>query len=53
MHKIDTDGDGTVSHDEFIAYQTKVFDMMDTSRSHKGQLGKSEFMFATGGTATH
>ena len=29
MHKIDTDGDGTVSHDEFIAYQTKVFDMMD------------------------
>src|ERR1700676_4265881 len=25
MHKIDTDGDGTVSHDEYIAYQTKVF----------------------------
>src|SRR5580700_4231905 len=33
MHKIDTDGDGTVSHDEFIAYQTKVFDMMDTNKS--------------------
>jgi EF-hand domain pair len=49
MHKIDTDGDGTISHDEFIAYQTKVFDMMDTSTEHKGMLGKQEIMFATGG----
>jgi hypothetical protein len=49
MHKIDTDGDGTVSHDEFIAYETKVFDMMDTSTTHKGMLGKEEIMFATGG----
>lgn len=49
MHKIDTDADGTVSHDEFIAYQTKVFDMMDTSTTHKGMLGKEEIMFATGG----
>ena len=49
MHKIDTDADGTVSHDEFIAYQTKVFDMMDTSSTHKGMLGKDEVMFATGG----
>ena len=49
MHKIDTDGDGTVSHDEFLAYQTKIFDMMDTSTSHKGMLGKEEIMFATGG----
>ncbi len=48
MHKIDTDGDGTVSHDEYIAYQTKVFDMMDTSTTHKGMLGKEE-MLATGG----
>jgi len=52
MHKIDTDGDGTVSHDEFIAYQTKVFDMMDTSTTHKGMLGKEE-MFATGGNNHH
>jgi hypothetical protein len=51
MHKIDTDGDGTVSHDEYIAYQTKVFDMMDTSTTHKGMLGKGE-MLATGGAAT-
>jgi hypothetical protein len=49
MHKIDTDGDGTVSHDEFIAYQTKIFDMMDTSNTHKGMLGKDEVLFATGG----
>jgi Ca2+-binding EF-hand superfamily protein len=49
MHKIDADGDGTVSHDEFIAYQTKIFEMMDTSTTHKGMLGKEEVMFATGG----
>ena len=49
MHKIDTDGDGTVSHDEFIAYQGKIFDMMDTSTTHKGKIGKEEVMFATGG----
>ena len=42
MHKIDTDGDGTVSHDEFIAYQTKVFDMMD--KNHTGSLGPQEFL---------
>jgi Ca2+-binding EF-hand superfamily protein len=49
MHKIDTDGDGTVSHDEYIAYQTKVFDMMDTS--HTGMLTKDQF--ATGGNSGH
>jgi len=49
MHKIDTDGDGTISHDEYIAYETKVFDMMDTSKTHKGMIGKEEVMFATGG----
>ncbi len=53
MHKIDTDGDGMVSHDEFIAYQTKVFDMMDTSTTHQGMLGKEEVMFATGGAKGH
>jgi Ca2+-binding EF-hand superfamily protein len=48
MHKIDVDGDGTVSHDEYIAYQTKIFEMMDTSTTHKGMVGAQE-MFATGG----
>jgi hypothetical protein len=42
MHKIDTDGDGTVSHDEFIVYQTQVFDMMD--KNHAGSLGPQEFL---------
>ena len=42
MHKIDTDGDGTVSHDEFIAYQSKAFDMMDKNKT--GSLGPQEFL---------
>jgi Ca2+-binding EF-hand superfamily protein len=42
MHKIDADGDGTVSHAEFIAYQTKLFDMMDSN--HTGSLGPQEFL---------
>jgi hypothetical protein len=42
MHKIDADGDGTISHDEFIAYQSKLFEMMDTN--HTGSLGPQEFL---------
>jgi hypothetical protein len=42
MHKIDTEGDGKVSHDEFIAYQSKVFDMMDKNKN--GSLGPQEFL---------
>jgi EF-hand domain pair len=42
MHKIDTDGDGSISRDEFIAYETKVFDMMD--KNHTGSLGPQEFL---------
>ena len=42
MHKIDKNGTGKVSHDEFIAYQMKVFDMMDTGK--KGVLGPQEFL---------
>lgn len=49
MEKIDTDRDGTISQAELIAYVTKVFDMMDTSTTHKGTVGKEEVMFATGG----
>jgi hypothetical protein len=49
MDKIDTDRDGTVSRAELIAYMTKVFDMMDTSATHKGTVSKEEVMFATGG----
>jgi len=50
MHKIDTDGDGTVSHDEFIAYQSKLFDMMDTGKT--GSLGPREFL-ARGTSSAH
>ena len=42
MHKIDTNNDGTISHDEYVAYQTKVFEMMDTN--HTGSLGPQEFL---------
>jgi Ca2+-binding EF-hand superfamily protein len=42
MHRIDTDGDGSVSHDEFITYETKVFDMMD--KNHTGSLDPQEFL---------
>jgi Ca2+-binding EF-hand superfamily protein len=50
MHKIDANGDGMVTHDEFIAYQTKVFDAMDASTGHKGKLGADAF--GSGGAAT-
>ena len=47
--KIDTNMDGSISRREFLRYQLKIFDMMDTSRTHKGLLGPAQF-FATGGT---
>jgi Ca2+-binding EF-hand superfamily protein len=49
MDKIDTDRDGTISQAELTAYMTKLFDMMDTSMTHKGTLSKEDVMFATGG----
>jgi hypothetical protein len=47
--KIDANGDGWISHEEWMTYQGKVFDLMNTSVTHKGQLGDKE-LFATGGT---
>jgi hypothetical protein len=46
--RIDTNGDGRISRREFLSYQLKIFDMMDTSRTHRGMLGPGQF-FATGG----
>lgn len=46
--RIDTSSDGRISRREFLSYQLKIFDMMDTSRTHKGMLGPGQF-FATGG----
>lgn len=42
MHKIDQNGDGKVSHDEFIAHQLIVFETMDPGRS--GTVGAAEFL---------
>jgi hypothetical protein len=58
MHKIDTDGDGTVSREEWIAFQDKVYAMLDKNKD--GNVDAKEFMsnkkemasFATGGFAT-
>jgi len=47
-HDIDLNGDGRITHNEFMSFQGKIFDMMDTSRSHPGVLGVPE-IFATGG----
>ena len=52
MRKIDANADGRISHDEFMAYQSKIFDMMDTSLTHKGMLTEEE-MFAKGGGNRH
>lgn len=49
MHKIDANADGYVTRAEFIRYETKVFEMMNTSGSHPGEVGHPEIMFATGG----
>jgi EF hand domain-containing protein len=39
--KLDTDRDGKVSREEFAAYQSKLFDMMDTGKTR--MLGQNEF----------
>jgi EF hand len=48
LTKIDTNSDGFVSHEEYLANQTRIFDLMDTSTVHKGVLGPEE-IFACGG----
>lgn len=40
--KIDANGDGKVSRDEFMNYQAKIFDMMDTGK--KQELGITDFI---------
>jgi EF hand domain-containing protein len=40
--KIDANGDGKVSKDEYLAFQMKIFDMMDAHK--KQQLGVADFI---------
>ena len=43
--KIDANGDGKVSREEYINFQVKVFDMMDTNKKH--ELGVADFITKT------
>jgi hypothetical protein len=40
--KIDANGDGKVSREEFLSYQAKIFDMMDTHK--RQQLSVADFI---------
>ena len=50
MHKIDTDGDGMVSKDEWLAFHEKVFAMLDKDKS--GNVNAKEFISPSGGDLT-
>jgi len=45
--KIDANGDGKISHDEFIKYMQMGFDMMDKSK--KGMLGPTDWILHSTG----
>jgi Ca2+-binding EF-hand superfamily protein len=40
--KIDADGDGKLTRDEFVSYQLKIFEMMDVKKSH--MIGVTDFI---------
>jgi EF-hand domain pair len=44
--KIDTDGDGKISREEFLAYHRKIFDMLDKQK--KGMVGLVDFIHPGG-----
>lgn len=45
--KIDANGDGKVSKEEYLNYQTKIFDMMDPQKN--GQIGAGDFIVKKSG----
>src|SRR5277367_6958540 len=47
MNKMDTDGDGMVSKAEWLAYQEKIFAMLDKNKT--GKLDAKQFVSADGG----
>jgi hypothetical protein len=44
--KIDTDGDGTISKEEFLSFHRKVFEMLD--RTKKGMVGPTDWIRKSG-----
>ena len=44
--KIDTDGDGTISKEEFLNFHRKVFEMLDKGK--KGMVGPTDWIRKSG-----
>ena len=44
--KIDANGDGKISREEFLAYHRKIFDMLDKQK--KGMVGLVDFIHPGG-----